>query len=89
MPKLKPSAISTTAEIVQRNIESRACTLFGVNTGKDVAKRIGMNENTFKDKKRKPRTWTLEQLIMAAQALKVPLSWLVTDHSGEIKEEAS
>lgn len=87
MPKLKPSPVSAAAEIVQRNIESRACTLFGVNTGKDVAKRIGMNESTFKEKKRKPRTWTLEQLALAAQALKVPLSWLMTDHSGEIKEE--
>lgn len=86
MPKLKPSPITDTAEIVQRNIESRACTLFGVNTGKDVAKRIGMKESTFKTKKHHPRTWTLEQLCMAAQALKVPLSWLVTDHSGEIKE---
>ncbi len=52
MPKLKPSPVSAAAEIVQRNIESRACTLFGVNTGKDVAKRIGMNESTFKEKKR-------------------------------------
>ncbi len=89
MPKIKPSAVSLTAGIVQRNIESRACTVFGVNTGKDVAKKIGMNESTFKDKKRKPRTWTLEQLIVTAQALKVPLSWLVTDHSGEIKEETA
>ena len=86
MPKLKPSPITAAAEIVQRNIESRACTLFGANTGKDVAARIGMAKETFRDKKRRPRTWTLEQLCMAAQALKVPLSWLMTDHSGEIKE---
>lgn len=85
MPKLKPSQISQMAEIVHRNIESRACML-GANTRKDVAKRIGMSENTFKDKKSKPRTWTLEQLCMTAIALKVPLSWLMTDHSGEIKE---
>lgn len=86
MPKLKPSAITAAAETVHRNIESRACTLFGVNTGKDIAAKLGMPKETFRDKKRRPRTWTIEQLAMAAQTLKVPLSWLVTDHSGEIKE---
>lgn len=86
MPKLKQSPISAAAEIVHRNIESRACTLYGVNTVKDIAAKIGMATETFRDKKHKPRTWTLEQLCMAAQSLKVPLSWLMTDHSGEIKE---
>ncbi|MBE6902293.1 MAG: hypothetical protein E7478_07440 [Ruminococcaceae bacterium] len=89
MPKRKPSAITAAAEIVHRNIESRACTLFGVNTVKDISARIGIPRETFRQKKLNPRAWTLEQLCMAAQSLKVPLSWLMTDHSGEIKEVTS
>ena len=33
--------------------------------------------------------WTLEQLILASMALKCTLNWLLTDHSGEIKEDGA
>lgn len=89
MPKLKQSMTAATAEMVQRNIESRACMLFGATTGKAIAEKIGMREETFRGKRRKPRTWTIEQLCLTAQALKVPLTWLFTDHTEEIKEDGT
>ena len=86
MPKLKPSAISAAADIVQKNIAARGA-YFGARTDRDFAKLLCMPSSTYGDYRREPRRWPLDRLIMAAMALKVPLSWLMTDHSGEIKEE--
>ena len=86
MPKVKPSTVTATAQIVQRNIEARATTLYGTRSGAAIAVKLGMPKSTFNDRQNNPRRWSLEQLIMAAQALKVPLPWLMTDHGGEIKE---
>ena len=86
MPRIRPSPIAKAAETVQLNINSRGA-LFGLHTEREFAARLGMSQSTYHDKRTKPRTWTLEQLAMVAEALKVPLSWLMTDHSGEIKEE--
>lgn len=88
MPKLKPSAVSASADIVQKNITARGA-YFGAHTDRDYAKLLSMPVSTYGDYRREPRKWTLDRLIMAAMALKVPLSWLMTDHSGEIKEQVS
>ena len=85
MPKLKPSAISVAADIVQKNITARGA-YFGARTDEQFAKLLSMPKSTYAGYRKEPRRWPLERLIMAAMALKVPLSWLVTDHSGEIKE---
>ena len=86
MPKVMLSPLTSAAEIVQRNIESRGA-IFGLRTQREFAKRFDMPIATYHVKKTNPRTWTLEQLTVVAQALKVSLSWLMTDHSGEIKDE--
>ena len=85
MPKLKQSAISVAANVVQKNITARGV-YFGARTDSDFAKLLSMPVSTYGDYRRDPRRWKLDRLIMAAMALKVPLSWLVTDHSGETKE---
>lgn len=86
MPKLKPSAISAAADIVQKNITARGA-YFGVRTTREFGKLFGMPHTTYNYLKNNPRSWTLEKLTIVAMALKVPLSWLMTDHSGEIKED--
>ena len=87
MPKVTLSSVTAQAEIVQRNIEARATMLFGARSGTAMAAKLKIPTSTFNDRQNNPRRWSLEQLIMVAQALKVPLSWLMADHSGEIKEE--
>ena len=85
MPKLKPSAISIAADIVQKNINARGAYL-GARTDRELSKLLGIPASSYCRYKNNPRTWTLERLAMVATTLKVPLSWLVTDHSSEIKE---
>ncbi|MCH5203102.1 MAG: hypothetical protein J1F03_00055 [Oscillospiraceae bacterium] len=85
MPKLKLSPVAKAAEIVQRNIESRGA-LFGLRTERDFSERLNMPKSTYHAKRTKPRTWTVAELAMVACVLKVTLSWLMIDHSGEITE---
>ena len=85
MPKVTLSPLSKSVETVQRNIESRGA-IFGLRTEREFAKRFNMPVATYHGKKTNPRTWTLEQLVVVASALKVTLSWLMIDHSGEIKD---
>lgn len=85
MPKLKPSPIKAASEIVQQNIKARGA-YFNCRTERDFAAKFGMSQSTYHDKSTEPRKWKLEELVMVAMALKVPLSWLMIDHSGEIKE---
>ncbi len=87
MPKLKPSPISAAAEVVKQNIIARGA-YFGARTDREFAKLLSIPQTTYTNYRNNPRLWPLERLIMAAMALKVPLSWLMTDHSGEIKEES-
>lgn len=79
MPKLKPSPIAAQTEIVQANIRSR-CAFFKCTTEEKIAKKIGMTRPTYHNRKIKG-DWSLSELIRAAEALKVTLPWIVTDHS--------
>lgn len=83
MPKLKLSPIAESAEIVKRNIAVR-CESFGCHSEQERADKIGMARGTYHTRVVKPRSWRLEELAQASVALKVPLTWLLTDHSGEI-----
>lgn len=85
MPKLKPSPVTATSEIVMRNI----CALgeiCGAKTDGEKAKKIGMSASTFSERRKNPRNFRLEELIFASMALKCSMAWLVTDHSGEYRE---
>lgn len=88
MPKIKPTAVSAAADTVRRNIEARAAE-FDCRTDKEIAKKLNMPSSSYGDRKKNPRNWTLEQLIMVAQALKCTPQWLLTDHSGEIVGDGS
>ena len=88
MPKIKPTAVSAAADTVRRNIEARAAE-FDCRTDKEIAKKLNMPNSTYADRRKNPRLWTLEQLIMVAQALKCTPQWLLTDHSGEIVGDGS
>ncbi len=85
MPKLKPTPIKATAEMVERNIRARGAFL-GCHTDRDFEAKTGISKGTFCNRRADPRGWKLDQLIVIAMALKVPLSYLMTDHSEEIKE---
>lgn len=79
MSKLKPSLVAEHTEIVQANIRSR-CAYFKCKTEEEIAKKIGITPPTYHNRKIKGN-WALSELIKAAEALKVTLPWLVTDHS--------
>lgn len=80
MSKLAPTPFQTCSGIVQANIRSR-CAWFGLTSEEKIAKKIGINRNTYHLRVKNPVTWTLEELIQASISLKVPLVWLMTDHS--------
>lgn len=88
MPKIKPTAVSVAVDTVRRNIESR-CANFDCRTDEKIAKKLNMPKSTYADRRKNPRNWTLEQLIMVAQALKCTPQWLLTDHSGEIRGDGA
>ena len=88
MPKIKPTAVAAAVDIVRVNIESRSA-VFNCRTDKQIAKKLNMPSSTYADRRKNPRLWTLEQLILASMALKCTLNWLLTDHSGEIKEDGA
>lgn len=88
MPKIKPNSVSAAADIVRVNIESRSA-VFNCRTDREIAKKLNMPNSSYADRKKNPRNWTLEQLIMAAQALKCTPQWLLTDHSGEITADTA
>ena len=87
MAKIKYTTVSVTADAVRRNIEAR-CIYFDCRTDEEIADKLNIPKSTYADRKKNPRNWTLEQLIMAAQALKCTPQWLLTDHSGEITDTA-
>lgn len=87
MPKLKPSPVTVASEIVMRNI----CALgeiCGAKTDREKAKKIGMSTSTFSNRRNNPRTFRLEELILASMAFKCSMAWLVTDHKDEFKDES-
>ena len=88
MSKIKPTAVAAAVDTVRVNIESRSA-LFNCRTDRDIAKKLNMPSSTYADRRKNPRLWTLEQLIMVAQALKCTPQWLLTDHSGEIVGDGS
>ncbi len=79
MPKIKPSPTRAKAETVQANIRSR-CALFGCISEVQIAKRLGLTKSTYHNRASDPLGWGLDELIRAADVLKVPLEWLMTDH---------
>ena len=88
MPKIKPTAVAAAVDTVRVNIESRSA-VFNCRTDKEIAKKLNMPSSSYGDRKKNPRNWTLEQLIMVAQALKCTPQWLLTDHTGQITESAT
>lgn len=84
MPKIALLPVDAMTRHITQNVKSRACAL-GIETDKDICKKIGMNPSTFRNRKENPRTWSAEELAFAAIALKCTLPWLVTDHAGKIK----
>ena len=88
MPKIKPTAVAAAVDIVRINIESRSA-VFNCRTDNQIAKKLNMPNSTYADRRKNPRLWTLEQLIMVAQELKCTPQWLLTDHSGEIVGDGS
>ena len=76
------------ADTVRRNIEARAAE-FDCRTDGEISEKLHMARSTYAYRRNHPRSWTLEQLILASMALKCTLNWLLTDHSGEIKEDGA
>ena len=88
MPKIKPTAVSAAADTVRRNIEARAAE-FDCRTDGEISEKLHMARSTYAYRRNHPRSWTLEQLILASMALKCSLGWLLTDHSGEIRGDGA
>lgn len=80
MPKIKPPPLKAQAEIVQANISSR-CAYFGWTTEREIAKRLGMAKSTYHNRADNPLSWGIGELIRAADVLKVPLDWIMVNHS--------
>ena len=79
VPKLKPSPVVQQNNIIFSNIMSR-CAYFGCASEKKAGEKIGMCKNTFNRRKHQGQ-WKTEELVHAAEKLKVSVAWLVTDHS--------
>lgn len=86
MPKLKPTFIDKAEIILSRNITA-AGAYSGCKTDQQFADKLGMKRDCYNRRKRNPRLWTFDELAMVADAFKVSLSWLVSDHSEEMKGE--
>ena len=80
MPKLRKSPIQAQMEMVTANVLSRGA-YFGCRNDEDYANRLGIGKTTFRDRRIKPRTWRLEELVRAADVFKCSLEWLVSDHT--------
>lgn len=80
MPKLKPTQTQEMTQCITNNVRSRACAL-GIESNNDIAEKIFMRPSTFRERKRNPLGWRIDELARAAIALKCTLSWLVTDHT--------
>lgn len=79
MSKLKPSAVEKQNEIIYANIKSR-CAYFGYDSDIKASAKICMDSKTFYYRKRNGG-WKSDELTYAAEALKVPVAWLMIDHS--------
>lgn len=79
MSKIKPSTVKRNNSIIYNNIISK-CALLGYSSDVKASKKIGMPLSTF-SKRKKLGKWNSDELSLAAEALKVTLPWLVTDHS--------
>ena len=86
MPKLKPSPIDKQTEIVHMNIVSRGV-LFGCKTDREFGAKLNIDPGSFRNRRNNPRLWRLDELTKVCMVFKCSMQWLVTDHSGEIKEE--
>ncbi len=80
MPKLKKTPMQVQMEVVTANVLARGA-YFGCRIDADFAKRLCISKTTFRDRRIKPRTWRLDELVRAADTFKCSLEWLVTDHS--------
>ena len=79
MSILKPSPIVKGNKIIFSNIMSR-CAYFGCMTETKARAKIGMSRNTFTTRKNSGG-WESDELFMAAEILKVPVTWFFEDHS--------
>lgn len=79
MSKLKPSETDKYNGIIYANIKAR-CSYFGYATDKDAGEKIGMSKETFYNR-RDNGHWDSNELVHAAMALKVPVTWFFEDHS--------
>lgn len=82
MSKLKPTFIDTAMVTLSRNIAA-AGAYNDCRTDQQFADKLGMKRDCYNRRKRNPRLWTFPELAMVANAFKVSLPWLVTDHKGE------
>lgn len=85
MPKITPLPVDAMTRHITNNIKSRAGAL-GIETDKELCKKIVMSRSTFGERKKNPRTWSVEELAQVAITLKCTLSWLVTEHTEKIKD---
>ncbi len=68
MPKLKISPVRKQADIVMGNIRAKGVWI-GCKTDRDFATKLCMSTSTFRNRRLKPMTFTLEELLLAAQVL--------------------
>lgn len=86
MPKVKAiSQIAFSAGVVKHNIAVRKAEL-NIPNNAFIGEKLGLKRTAWNYYLRNPRRLRLEQLAILSQVLKVPLSWLVSDHSADTKE---
>lgn len=78
MSKLKPSEVDKQNDIIYKNIRAR-CATYGILSNMDCAEKIGMTKSLFHRRQHNGK-WQSDELVHAAQALKVPITWFFVEH---------
>lgn len=80
MPRLKLSERERAGQNLVNNIRSRGAAL-KCYTFVDLERLTGIDSTTFCRNQKHPESWTLGNLFIIAQAMKVPIEWLFMDHT--------
>lgn len=80
MPRIRPSPQRLIGERIVNNIRAYGADI-GCQFDYQIAKRVNIPTSTFANKMANPRTIKLEDMIMIAEALKIPIQNLFIERT--------
>lgn len=86
MSKIKQSPITAAGEVIIRNIFAQGA-MYGATTDEAISKKLGVPRSTVTYWRNNPSVIGVKGLVLASQAFKCSLAWLVTDHRGEYNDK--